>query len=79
MIFKLKISKEIKEKAHLKEGEYLVVKSLKGDTLVLAKPKESPIKEKAILDVVGIGKSGQKDISSSHDTRLYPSKKSAQK
>lgn len=73
--FKLKISRETKEKAHLREGEYLVIKSLKGDTLVLVKPKELPLKEKAILEIVGIGESGLKDVSSHHDTYLYPSKK----
>lgn len=74
-IFKFKISKEVKEKADLKEGEYLIVKSLKGDTLILAKPKESRLKEKAILDIVGIGASGLSNISSCHDDYLYPSKK----
>lgn len=75
MVFKLKISKAIKEKARLREGEYLIIKSLKGDILVLTKPKEPPVKEKDILDVIGIGRSGIKDISSHHDTYLYPCKK----
>ena len=75
MIFKFKITKEVKERAHLKEGEYLVVESLKGDTLILSKPKDPQLKERAILDIIGIGESGLKDISSHHDAYLYSSKK----
>jgi len=80
MIFKLKIPKAIKEKVVLlREGEYLIVKSHQGDTLVLTKPKEPPLKERAILEIVGIGKSGLKDISSNHDDYLYPAKKKNEK
>ena len=75
MILKLKIPKEMKEKAQLRAGEYLIVNSLKGDTLVLSKPKEPQLKEQTILDIIGLGESGLKDISANHDAYLYPSKK----
>lgn len=71
---KFKISKEIKENVQLKKGEYLIVQSLKGDMLILTKPKEPLLNTKSILGIVGIGKSGLKDVSSRHDDYLYPPK-----